>query len=144
MDNAGGAPLAGRLVFVNNSVDTATGTIALKAAFPNPRRLLWPGSFVRIVITAGVSRAAVTLPPQSLQDSPMGRFVYVVDAADKVSTLPVTLLRIQDGLAVVDGLEGGERVVSEGQANLKPGIGVRVAAGPASAARTAVASETVR
>ncbi len=143
VDSASG-PLAGKLVFVNNTVDTATGTIALKAAFPNPRRLLWPGSFVRIDITAGVSRAAVTLPPQSLQDSPMGRFVYVVDGSDKVSTLPVTLLRVQDGLAVVDGLKGGERVVSEGQASLKPGIIARVAAGAASAARVAAASGAAR
>ncbi len=135
VDNANGTPLAGKLVFVNNTVDTATGTIALKAAFPNARRLLWPGSFVRIDITAGVSRAAVTLPPQSLQDAPTGRFVYVVDAANKVGTRPVTLLRVQDGLAVVDGLQGGERVVSEGQASLKTGLVVRVAVAASGAAQ---------
>jgi RND family efflux transporter MFP subunit len=128
LDTAGGQPLVGRLVFVNNTVDTNTGTIALKAAFPNARKLLWPGSFVRIDVTAGVSRAAVTLPPQSLLEGPAGRFVYVVDAAGKVSARQVTLLRVQDGLAVVEGMSGGERVVSEGQAGLKPGMAVRVAA----------------
>ena len=128
LETAEGQLLAGQLVFVNNTVDTNTGTIALKAAFPNSRKLLWPGSFVRVRVTAGLSHAAVTLPPQSLLDGPAGRFVYVVDAADKVSAVPVTLLRVQDELAVVSGLGGGERIVSEGQAGLKAGTTVRVAA----------------
>jgi RND family efflux transporter MFP subunit len=127
LEAADGSPLAGKLVFVNNTVDTNTGTIALKAAFPNAGKALWPGSFVRVRVTAGVSRAAVTLPPQSLLDGPAGRFVYVVDAGDKVRAVPVTLLRVQDDLAVVSGLRGGERVVSEGQAGLKADVVVRIA-----------------
>lgn len=127
LEAADGPPLAGKLVFVNNTVDTNTGTIALKAAFPNADKVLWPGSFVRVRVTAGASRAAVTLPPQSLLDGPSGRFVYVVDAGDKVRAVPVTLLRVQDDLAVVGGLRGGERVVSEGQAGLKADMVVRIA-----------------
>ncbi|MDP9125968.1 MAG: efflux RND transporter periplasmic adaptor subunit, partial [Pseudomonadota bacterium] len=144
LDSADGPPLTGKLVFINNTVDTNTGTIALKAAFPNPRKLLWPGSFVRVDVTAGVSRAAVTLPPQSLLDGPTGRFVYVLDAADKVNAVTVTLLRVQDGLAVVTGLSGGERVVSEGQAVLKPGSTVRIAASATALARQVPASGVAR
>ena len=137
---AGGKPLQGKLVFVNNTVDTSTGTIALKASFPNAARSLWPGAFVRVRVVAGTNADAVTLPPQSLLDGPGGRFVYVLDAHDRVAAHPVTLLRVQDQLAVVDGLAGGERVVSEGQAALKPGVVVRVAAAPAAPASAALAS----
>jgi RND family efflux transporter MFP subunit len=133
LETPGGQPLDGKLVFVNNTVDTSTGTIALKAQFPNARKTLWPGSFVRVQVTAGASRAAVTLPPQSLLDGPAGRFVYVVDDGGKARAVPVSLLRIQDEVAVVTGLSGGERVVSEGQAGLKPGSAVRVAAASGSA-----------
>ncbi len=126
-ETADGALLPGKLVFVNNTVDTSTGTISLKAAFPNADKRLWPGSFVHLHLVAGADESAVTLPPQSLMQGPSGRFVYVVDARGTVVSRPVSLLRIQDQMAVVDGLAGGERVVSEGQAGLKPGASVRIA-----------------
>ncbi|MBV8036156.1 efflux RND transporter periplasmic adaptor subunit [Roseateles sp.] len=123
-----GSTVEGQLVFVNNRVNTDTGTISLKAAFPNARRLLWPGAFAKVLVTAGVSRSAVTLAPQALLDGPDGRFVYVLDAVGaKVATKSVTLLRVQDQLAVVAGLADGERVVTEGQQGLKNGMAVRLA-----------------
>ncbi|CAM4030752.1 efflux RND transporter periplasmic adaptor subunit [Roseateles saccharophilus] len=123
-----GSTVEGRLVFINNSVDTATGTIGLKAAFPNTRRLLWPGSFAKLRVTAGVDHGALTLAPQSVLEGPDGRFVYVLDGAGaRVAVKPVKLLRIQDQLAVVAGLAGGERVVTEGQQGLKDGMAVRLA-----------------
>jgi len=69
----------------------------------------------------------VVLPPQAVQEGPAGRFVYLVGADDKVATRPVQLLRIQDGMAVIKGLESGVRVVLEGGANLRPGTRVSVA-----------------
>lgn len=125
-ETGGGEPLAGKLVFVNNTVDTSTGTISLKASFPNADKRLWPGSFVHLHVVAGADDSAVTLTPQSLMQGPVGRFVYLVDANDTVVSKPVSLLRIQDQMAVVDGLAGGERVISEGQAGVKPGARVRV------------------
>jgi RND family efflux transporter MFP subunit len=123
-----GTAVEGRLVFINNSVNTDTGTISLKAAFPNARRMLWPGAFAKVQVTAGVSRGAVTLAPQALLEGPDGRFVYVLDGAgEKVAAKPVTLLRIQDQVAVVAGLKDGERVVTEGQQGLKDGMAVRLA-----------------
>lgn len=118
----------GSLVFVNNTVNTDTGTITLKASFPNATRSLWPGAYVDLAIDAGVSHGAIVLPPQALLEGPQGRFVYVLDADSKAQVRQVTLLRLQDQMAVVDGLNGGERVVAEGQAGLKPGAAVRIAA----------------
>lgn len=117
----------GALVFVNNTVNTDTGTITLKASFPNAARSLWPGAYVDLAIDAGVSHGAIVLPPQALLEGPQGRFVYVLDADNKAQVRQVTLLRLQDQMAVADGLNGGERVVAEGQAGLKPGAAVRVA-----------------
>jgi hypothetical protein len=71
----------------------------------------------------------VVLPPQAVQEGPGGRFVYLVGPDSKVSSKPVTLLRIQDEAAVVDGVKGGQRVVLEGGQNLRPGMTVQVAAG---------------
>lgn len=123
-----GNRLPGSLVFVNNTVNTDSGTITLKASFANATRSLWPGAYVELVIDAGVSRGAIVLPPQALLEGPQGRFVYVLDPDNKAQVRPVELLRIQDQMAVVDGLKGGERVVAEGQAGLKPGAPVRIAA----------------
>ncbi len=123
-----GTRLPGSLVFVNNTVNTDSGTITLKASFPNAIRSLWPGAYVDLVIDAGVSRGAIVLPPQALLEGPQGRFVYVLDQDNKAQVQPVALLRLQNQMAVVDGLKGGERVVAEGQAGLKPGTPVRIAA----------------
>lgn len=125
---ADGSTVDGKLVFVNNTVNADTGTISLKASFPNAHKKLWPGAYAKVRVTAGVDRGAVTLAPQSVLDGPNGRFVFVLDGgAGKVSVRPVTLLRIQDQLAIVKGLVNGEQVVTEGQLNLKDGMAVRMA-----------------
>jgi RND family efflux transporter MFP subunit len=138
---AEGRDVPGRLVFVNNTVNADSGTITLKAAFPNASRTLWPGAYVQVRVDAGVSAGAIVLPPQAVLEGPEGRYVYVLDDRDKASMRPVELLRIQDELAVVAGLSGGERVVAEGQSALKPGAAVRVAAPAASAAAATVAHD---
>lgn len=144
-ETSDGKSLPGTLVFVNNTVDANSGTISLKASFPNADKRLWPGSFVHLHVIAGADDSAVTLPPQSLMQGPSGRFVYLVDGNGKVVLKPVTLLRIQDGLAVVDGLASGERVVSEGQSGLKPGVTVQVAtASPGAGASASAALEASR
>lgn len=116
----------GKLTFVNNTVNTDTATINLKASFPNTAQRLWPGGFARIILRAGSSKGAVVLPPNAILEGPSGRFVYVVGSDNKVTSRPVTLLRIQDGYAVLEGLKGGERVVLDGGQNLSNGSTVTI------------------
>lgn len=128
IDDPAGKPVAGTLSFINNTVDSGTGTIALKAEFANAAQVLWPGAFMRVTVHAGRDPGAVVLPPQALFEGPDGRYVYLLGAGDKAEIRPVTLLRIQDALAVVGGLAAGQRVVLEGGQHLKPGMAVRIAA----------------
>lgn len=131
IDGTGAATPDGELSFVNNAINQDSASIDLKASFPNPGHTLWPGGFVRVVVHAGVNHDAVVLPPQAVQEGPGGRFVFLAGADDKVSAQPVDLLRIQDGMAVVKGLNAGVQVVLEGGQNLRPGAQVRIAAAQA-------------
>jgi RND family efflux transporter MFP subunit len=135
---AGGRTPDGALSFVNNTIDQDSASIHLKAAFPNTGHTLWPGAFVRVVVHAGVSRGAVVLPPQAVQDGPGGRFVFVTAGDGKVAPRPVDLLRVQDGMAVIGGLDAGMPVVLEGGQNLRPGARVRIAADAAPPATVAM------
>jgi RND family efflux transporter MFP subunit len=121
-----GQNVTGELSFVNNTVSTDSATINLKARFSNASHRLWPGQFANVVISAGTSRGAVVLPPQAILEGPAGRFAYVLDAAKKVHVKPVTLLRVQNGLAVVQGLAAGEQVVLDGAQNVSDGALVTV------------------
>lgn len=116
-----GESFTGKVVFVDNSVDTSTGTIRLKAQFDNPKAKLWPGMFVNVQISPRTLRDATVVPAQAVQTGPDRRFVYVVGADRKVAELPVTLAYVEQGFAVVDGLKPGSRVVVEGAQNLRPG-----------------------
>jgi len=117
--------LDGKLSFVDSAVDTATGTITVKAQFPNGDRQLWPGLFTRVAVNLGVDAQAVTLPTGAVQTGPNGQFVYVVKADQTVSAQPVKLLRVitrnDKQFGIVDGLASGVRVVVEGGQNLRPG-----------------------
>ena len=124
-------PLRGQIVFTDNTIDPATGTIRLKARFDNPDHRLWPGAFVRLRVTAGVMRDAVVLPPQAVLEGPEGHFVYAIDAGGRVHTRPVQFERLQDGLAVVGGLDPDQAIVSEGNQAIQEGMRVRTQ--PASA-----------
>jgi RND family efflux transporter MFP subunit len=140
LQDAAGQPVDGTLSFINNTISQDSASISLKASFPNPRQTLWPGGFARVTVHAGASRAAVVLPPQAVQEGPGGRFVFLVGADGKVADKAVTLLRIQDGMAVIDGLGASERVVLEGGQKLRPGVQVQVAATAASPSLTAAAA----
>ena len=126
----GGAPLQGELIFVNNTVNTSTGTIRLKATFSNTDYALWPGAFVRITLDAGVDKDAIVLPPQAVLEGPKGHFVFNVGDDGKVTSHPVTVLRIQDQNAVVTGVANGERVVVEGNQDLRAGSTATIAPDP--------------
>lgn len=111
----------GKLVFIDNQVDTTSGTIRLRAQFENTKGLFWPGMFVNVSLAPRELEDAIVIPAQSVQTGPERKFVYVVDAENKVASKPVQLLNVQDGQAAVRGIAAGDRVVVEGAQNLRPG-----------------------
>ncbi|MBI2994158.1 MAG: efflux RND transporter periplasmic adaptor subunit [Gammaproteobacteria bacterium] len=126
-DRDGGTVLAqGRLVLMDNQIDARTGTIGLKAGFPNAEGRLWPGQFVTVQLYTGVSAGVLTVSSSAVQRGRDSLYVYRLDG-DKVDAVPVILSFEDEDIAVVEsGLALGDIVVSEGQSRLKPGDTVRV------------------
>jgi membrane fusion protein, multidrug efflux system len=123
----------GELSFINNTVDGSTGTILLKATFPNSDKTLWPGQFVNVTLRLVASRSAVVVPSQAVQRGQQGEYVFVVKADMSVESRTVQLGQRLGGETVVrKGLEAGERVVTDGQLRLFPGAKVALMNQPAS------------
>lgn len=122
-DNA----VSGELTFLNNEVDTATGTILLKAIFPNEYELLWPGKFVNVTLTLTTQNDAVVIPSQAIQRGQEGEYVFVVKPDLTVESRPVLVSgRFEQEVVIERGLQGGERVVTSGQLRLGPGVKVEI------------------
>ena len=133
----------GTLALVDNEIDQTTGTLRLKATFPNPHNRLWPGQFVNIQVLLRTERGVLTVPSGAIQRSNSGLYVYRVKPDDSVEVQPVEVGQMTNKIAVVTGgLEPGDRVVTAGQYRLQPGARVAIAqAGPAAAvAKTAEAT----
>ena len=135
--NADAAPQSqpldrGTLTVLDNQVDSATGTIRLRARFPNDRLTLWPGAFVTVRLRVATSHDATVVPPVAVQRGPQGSYVYVANADQTVSRRPVTIGH-EDPLAaiVTAGLLAGERVVIDGASRLTDGALVAIAVPPA-------------
>jgi multidrug efflux system membrane fusion protein len=112
----------GKLLLINNQIDTATGTFQVKALFPNAAHKLWPGQYVNARVTLGVRRGAVTIPESAVQRGPDGLYTYVVAPDESVAMQPIHVAFAQDGKAILEeGLAAGTRVVADGQYKLKPG-----------------------
>ncbi|MBZ5675757.1 MAG: efflux RND transporter periplasmic adaptor subunit [Acidobacteriia bacterium] len=117
----------GELSFIDNSVDTSTGTIRLKGTFQNKSHKLWPGQFVNVGLRLTMRNNAVVVPNQAVQTGQDGTYVYVVGDDRAVSVVAVkTGPRIDQDMVIEDGLKGGETVVTEGQLRLQPGSKVQV------------------
>lgn len=117
----------GRLTLIDNMIDQATGTIHLKASFPNQDERLWPGEFVNLRVVLKMRRDVATVPSQTVQDGPDGHFAYVIGQDDTVERRAVEVAAVQDGVAVVSkGLAPGDRVVVDGQYRLTGGAHVRL------------------
>jgi membrane fusion protein, multidrug efflux system len=130
-----GGPVKGVLSFMDNQVDSATGTIQLKGTFPNDDRRLWPGQYVNVVLTLSTQRGVVVVPSQAVQTGQQGSYVYVVRPDMTVDYRIVELGRnIDQEVVVKNGLSFGEKVVTEGQLRLAPGAQVKIADGGAGAA----------
>ncbi|MBV8850628.1 MAG: efflux RND transporter periplasmic adaptor subunit [Methylobacteriaceae bacterium] len=131
----------GALQVVDNQIDQTTGTVRLKAEFPNPKLALWPGAYVNIRLLADTLKQATVVPIASVQRGPKGPFAYVVQPGDTVAMRDLTLGPQDDTQAVVrSGLAAGDRVVTAGFARLNEGARVSVAAAdePASGAAPAL------
>lgn len=131
--------MTGRLTFINNQVDSMTGTITLKATFPNADNRLWPGEFVGVKLVLDVQADVVTIPAQAVMTGQAGSFVYVLNADRSAKTQPVVVGRAVDEDVVIDsGLVARQVVVTDGQMRLVPGAKVEIkgeGAAPAAGAR---------
>jgi membrane fusion protein, multidrug efflux system len=117
-----GSVADGRLTFVDNSVDSATGTVRLRATFPNRDEALWPGQFARVSVTLREDPEAIVTPAESVQTGPKGTYVYVLKQDQTVELRPVKVARTDGPDAViVSGVAPGEVVVVSGQLRLTPG-----------------------
>ncbi len=126
----GGAPQQGTLSFIDNQIDRATGTILLKATFPNDSRALWPGQFTKVRLTLAQQADAVVVPTQAVQTGQQGQYVYVVRPDQTVESRVVQVSRTVGGDTVVSaGLTPGETVVTDGQLRLAPGVKVKTREG---------------
>jgi len=116
----------GSLSFVDNAVDTSSGTIRLRATFPNEDKSLWPGQFVKVSLILANEPNAIVVPSQAIQTGQSGQFIYVVKSDQTVDARPVTTKRIIDSQTVVEGLRAGETVITDGQLRLVPGAKVQI------------------
>lgn len=117
----------GTVTLIDNQIDQATGTIRLKAVFPNPRLRLWPGQFVDLRLLVRTDRNALTVPAAALQRGPDGMFVYLVRPDSTVAMQLVTVANESETTAVVtQGLQPGQQVVTSNLFRLQPGSRVRV------------------
>lgn len=126
LDDDTAQPQQGVLAFVNNTVDAGTGTIQLKARFPNENEVLSPGAFVNVALTLKERPNAITIPTPALQVGQNGTFVFVADENNKVEMRPITVANSTSTFTVVSsGLKAGEKVVTDGQLQLVPGASIR-------------------
>ncbi len=117
----------GELTFIDNAVKPASGTVELKATFPNADRALWPGQFVDVTLTLMTQPEAVVVPSQAVQSSQKGQYVFVIKPDSTAEQRSVKLDRTMGAESVIsEGLKAGERVVLDGHLRLTPGAKVQV------------------
>jgi multidrug efflux system membrane fusion protein len=124
----------GTLTLVDNQIDQGTGTIRLKATFPNQDHALWPGQFINVRLLLRTLQQVVTVPSTAIQRGPDGMYVYVIKLDSTVAMQPVSVGQMNDGTSVVArGLQAGDKIVVRGQYRLQPGSRVQAGATAVSA-----------
>ncbi len=112
----------GKLILVDNQIDQATGTIKLKAEFPNTEHMLWPGGFANVRLLLNTQADALVVPTVAVQRGPQGTYVYVLQPDHTVKLRPVTIGLAQDDVTIIsDGLQAGEQVITDGMIKLQDG-----------------------
>jgi multidrug efflux system membrane fusion protein len=131
IDATTGAKLAeGRLSFIDSAIDTASGTVVVKADFANPDGTLWPGAYVNVTTRLGSMKGATVVPVIAVQQSDQGPFVYVVKDGAKAAKVPVKVAATKGDKAVIaEGVKAGDHVVIEGQLRLTDGAPVKETVG---------------
>jgi multidrug efflux system membrane fusion protein len=116
----------GKLDLIDNQIVQTTGTIRLRASFPNAKRLLWPGELIDARLLLDTRHDGLTIPASAVQQGPNGSFVWVIGSDETVQTRPVTISQIGEGQALVDsGLQANEKIVAQGQYRLVAGVRVQ-------------------
>jgi membrane fusion protein, multidrug efflux system len=124
---SGNKSIKGNLTFIDNKVNTTTGTIMLKATFANQDRVLWPGQFVDVVLTLTTERNRVVIPTQAVQTGQQGQYVYVIKDDLTAELRVVTPGRLYGDSTIIDkGIAAGEKVVTDGQLRITPGVKVEI------------------
>lgn len=127
-DRAGPAVATGRLVFVDNTVTTQTGTVLLKTRVDNAKEVIWPGQFVNVRVVLTVEPEAVVLPEAAVQPGQDGSFVYLIDESSKVKVQPVKVSRqLGTEVVIASGVKAGDQVITEIPQTLSPGATVQIA-----------------
>jgi multidrug efflux system membrane fusion protein len=120
------------ITFVDNAVDTNTGTIRLKGTFANTGRQLWPGQFVNVILTLTTQPNAVLIPSQAVQTGQEGQYIFVIKPDLTAEQRPVVVGRTLNNETIIEkGLQAGEKVVTDGQLQLVPGTKVELKTRPA-------------
>src|SRR5207248_1899924 len=110
----------GVLSFVDNEVDTSTGTVLLKGRFPNHDGTLWPGEYVNITLVLGTQTDAIVVPSQAVMQGQQGTYVFVVNNDGTATSQPITVQRTLYSLSVIAGVPAGPLAVTDGQLRLTP------------------------
>ena len=126
LEDGSAYPLPGKIFFTDMAIDASTGSVSMRAEFPNPKRELLPGMFVRIRFPESVAENAIRVPQRAVQATSQGQFVMVVGAESKATPLPVKT----GGMAgadfmIAEGLKGGEQVIVNGLQKARPGTVVK-------------------
>lgn len=139
---AGAKTIEAPVTFLDNTVDVTTGTVTLKATYPNAGQELWPGASVDVVLVLGVDKNAVVVPEPALSRSQSGTFVFVIGADGRAEPRPVEVLRTTATLALIRaGLKPGEQVVTDGQLRLRKGTKVTLRSLPSAKLSPSAAGE---
>lgn len=129
--DSGSHSVAGRLSFIDSTVDSQTGTVLLKATFSNPERLLWPGQFVNVGLTLATKNGALVVPTEAIQTGQQGSYVFVVKPDLTVESRPVVTGETMEHESVIEkGVSAGEKIVTDGQLRLVPGAKIAPKDGP--------------
>jgi membrane fusion protein, multidrug efflux system len=123
----------GTVLLINNQIDQTTGTIQLKATFPNKNHALWPGQFIDAQLLVETRHNAITVPAAAIQLGPQGLYAYVVKPNNTVQMVPIKVSSENAGapMALIEsGLSADDNVVIDGQLNLRPGVTVKATAAP--------------
>jgi membrane fusion protein, multidrug efflux system len=122
-----GEPIAGKIAFFDNAIDSTSGTINVRSTFENTDQRLWPGQFVNVSVLVRTDPDALVIPPAAVQAGQKGSYVFVIKDDNTAESRQVTVDRTVNGLAVIaKGLSAGEKVVTDGQLRLSDGVHVQI------------------